>query len=237
MACLQIEWVKKVRDEDVRQRLIDELLSESSGISDLNRMRVLTIQLELLDARRRTLPLDAKSGISTLSAAKIIHVSERIIALVDTSRLAITLSTKLPGGADTEDEARTKLDAAKSRDMLVSALMSKCRALAFQVSADRPAAALADYESAVVQLAKWSDNGSDLALDIEYLLAAVIPLHMGKQEYAHALVALSRWTEKAPMTHTNAADWNTVSALQIRLLDKLGWPLWVDNFKNRLAEE
>ncbi|KAJ1932653.1 hypothetical protein FBU59_006299 [Linderina macrospora] len=234
---MRIGWVKKVKDEGVREQLIEELVSEHSELSDLDRMSVLVAQLELLDTQRHVLPHEASSGITEASAAKIINAADKLAALVDTSNLAIVLSNRQSASVVSEDEARARRDAAKSRNMLASALTSKCRALAFQVSADSSSDALKEYESAVAQLAKWSDTSSNPVPDITHLFAAVIPLHMCKSEYAQALMALSMWTKLAPMTRANAAGWKTVAVLQIQLLAKLGWSAWADNFKNRLFEE
>ncbi|KAJ1940659.1 hypothetical protein EC988_006971, partial [Linderina pennispora] len=240
MRNLKIEWVKKAQDPDVRTELIRQLEAEQA-----NDTQVLAAQLESLDCARRTLPTnEATSKITQETALQIVELADRIVAHTNTSELASTLYGK-PAEDNSDKEERAKAE--KAKKLLVSALTAKCRALAVlavptaNVSSggsdggefvdlaaeEEDERKLASYEAAVKELTRWAGDDSQ---NIEYLMAAVVPLYSTKQQYARALKPVVEWLNTTALTDAAVSEWKTMIDVRNKLVAKLQWSMWARHF-------
>ncbi|KAJ2082275.1 hypothetical protein H4R24_001722 [Coemansia sp. RSA 988] len=249
---VRLEWVKKVKEESVRDELVTELLAEQNSNSatddpDGQRAAVLTAQLETIDCSRTSLPWCEAARLSECAANKVIEIADRIVDLTRPRALTARLYSNQVA-LKSEDEKRLKQQADAAKTQLVGALTSKCRAMAFLVIQGSHSAAASEtsaefvdvaseeqdeeriraYEKAVAELSRWSER-SEHADDASFL-TATLPLHIAKHQFGRALQPVIEWLEKAPLKQSNALERKTMSELRDMLLVKLQWSLWASHF-------
>ncbi|KAJ2793497.1 hypothetical protein H4R20_006523 [Coemansia guatemalensis] len=249
---VRLEWVKKVKEESVRNELVAELLAEQDGNSaiddpDGQRAAVLAAQLETIDCARTSLPWCEAARLSEDGANKAIEIADQIIDLTRSRALTARLYSNQAALKD-EDEKRLKKQADTAKTQLVGALTSKCRAMAFLVTrgslsatASEASAEFVDvaseeqdeerirgYEKAAAELSRWCDKAQQTD-DVPFL-AATLPLHIAKRQFGRALQPVVEWLAKAPLKQSNAVERKTMAELRDMLLAKQQWSLWADHF-------
>ncbi|KAJ2741687.1 hypothetical protein H4S06_005844, partial [Coemansia sp. BCRC 34490] len=253
---LRIAWIRKAKDDGVREQLVGDLLASDDADADF-RAAVLSAQLDALDPARKThLPWSDGARLTADAARSAVGVADRIVEL--TYPLALTVGLlqnqgHQAAGVGDADRRRRLLLAEDARDRLVGALTTKCRALAFLTTqptassrssetsvdfVDVVAASgdgslghwLADYEKAVAELARWT--GEKLQAEDAPFLVATLPLLVAKQSYGRALLSALRWIDGAPLLESNAAERRAMVELRDLLVSQLGWSVWADHLRD-----
>ncbi|KAJ2721392.1 hypothetical protein GGI07_004003 [Coemansia sp. Benny D115] len=256
---VHIDWVKKAKDNAVRDQLVTSLVSESK--TDADKAAVLAAHLESLVAPcKNAMPWSEQVKFTRADATRVIEIADRIYALTYQTALTARLyeSQKEKTASAEDKELKKKADEAKTQ--LVAALTAKCQALSLLAieasfsSADSEASSetsgvlvslsdadeetsatdsslkmVQDYEKAAGQLTQWLNGGK--ADDIGYLLAT-IPVHISKHQYAQALVPVLKWLSKAPLLNSNSGERKSAIELRNQLLGKLQWTQWQDYFQS-----
>ncbi|KAJ1826085.1 hypothetical protein LPJ56_002362 [Coemansia sp. RSA 2599] len=260
---VRIEWIKKAKDDGVRNKLVADLVSASS--SDSDKAAVLSAQLDAIDvASKNSLPWSEQAKFTEAKAKRAVEIADRIVDLTYTTALTSRLYETQQAKTATAEEKELKQKADKAKEQLIAAMTSKCRALAFaatqasfscassessvelvdmaevaaeeDVSSETETApkAVKDYEKAVSQLAQWV-SGSQ-ADEAKHLFATV-PLRVAKHQYGQALQPVLKWLAKAPLLTANAAERKSMTELRDQLLAKLHWTVWTDHYHALSAAE
>ncbi|KAJ1642773.1 hypothetical protein LPJ64_005411, partial [Coemansia asiatica] len=260
---VRIEWIKKTKDDSVREKLVTELISAST--SDSDKAAVLSAQLEAIDvARENSLPWSEHAKFTEAAAKRAVEIADRIVDLTYSTALTSRLYETQQAKTASAEEKELKQKADKAKEQLVAAMTSKCRALAYiatqasfscassessvelvdmaeataeddvSLEADTVPKATKDYERAVAQLAQWV-SGSQ-ADEAKHLFATV-PLHIAKHHYGQALQPVLKWLAKAPLLVANAAERKSMAELRDQLLAKLHWTVWTDHYHALSAAE
>ncbi|KAJ1722431.1 hypothetical protein LPJ53_003157 [Coemansia erecta] len=252
---VRLEWIKKTKDDSVRDKLVADLVAASTD--DSGKATALAAHLESIDiASKNAVPWSEQAKFSKTSAKRAIEIADRLVGLSYSAALTSRLYESQQAKTASAEDKELKQKADKAKDQVVAALRTKCRALAFlatqntlscasseasvefidvsDVSDDSDsdsdvAAHVKDYEKAVSQLAQWvsaSSQGEDAA----YLLATT-PLRIAKHHYAQALQPVLKWLSKAPLLTSNAQERKSMTELRDQLLSKLHWTVWTDYFR------
>ncbi|KAJ1730195.1 hypothetical protein LPJ61_003141 [Coemansia biformis] len=250
---VRLEWVKKAKDESVRDGLVADLVAAASSKSskedaDEELAGVLAAQLEAVDGARTALPWSEAARLSEDAAKRAIEIADQIAGLTYTRALTARLYEN-QADVKSEDDKRLKKQADAARAQLVGALTAKCRARAFlatqgsfSTTASEASADFVDvakeeaneeqareYEKAVVELARWTET-KQRAEDAKFLLATA-PLHIARHHYGRALRPVLEWLQKAPLQQANAAERRSMAELRDLLLARLQWAPWSDHFR------
>ncbi|KAJ2615482.1 hypothetical protein H4S08_001217 [Coemansia sp. RSA 1365] len=250
---VRLEWVKKVKEESVREKLVAVLLTELNNngkIDDLDGQRaaVLAAQLEAIDCVHTALPWCAAAGLNENAANKAIKIADVIVALTHSRALNARLySNQAAVKSENEKKLMQQLETAKTQ--LVGALTSKCRAVAFLVtrgllpdtateasagivnaaSEEQKAEHIRSYEKAAAELSRWTERAQQTT-GVSFLVAT-LPLHIAKRQFGRALLPVVEWLAKAPLKHSNASERKTMVELRGILLTMQKWFMWVDHFR------
>ncbi|KAJ2556380.1 hypothetical protein EV175_002046 [Coemansia sp. RSA 1933] len=255
---LRIGWIKKAKDDSVRDQLISDLLasekrSDAATEEEVNEAQaaVLSAQLDTLDAMRKTqLPWSEAAKLTTERAGRAVEVADRIVSLTFSQALTSRLYENQTAQTSDEDKRQKKL-AETAKERLVSALTTKCRSLAFLTTQAMAASSKASetsaefidvispcedagdrlpaYEKAVADLTKWVTERQQS--DDAAFLMATLPLHIAKEHYGRALQCVMKWIGKAPLLESNATERKAMFELRDLLAAKLGWTVWTDHFR------
>ncbi|KAJ2497800.1 hypothetical protein GGI11_008096, partial [Coemansia sp. RSA 2049] len=186
---LRIGWIRKAKDDGVREQLVGDLLASDGADADADfRAAVLSAQLDALDPARKThLPWSDGARLTAEAARSAVGVADRIVEL--TYPLALTVGllqnqSHQAAGVGDADRRRRKQLAEAARDRLVGALTTKCRALAFLTT--QPTASSRSSETSVdfVDVVSASGDGSGGGGGGGHWLA----------DYEKAVADLTRWT-------------------------------------------
>ncbi|KAJ2845781.1 hypothetical protein GGI22_006444 [Coemansia erecta] len=254
---LRIGWIKKAKDEGVREQLISDLLASEKRSDATNDGRdemqasVLSAQLDALDSMRKTqLPWSDAAKLTAERAKLAVEVADRIVSLTYTQALTGRLYENQQAALTSDEDKRQKKLAETAKERLVNALTTKCRSLAFLTTQAMPSSRSSEtsaefiemispcedsddrlpvYEIAVSDLTKWTSEKQQ-ADDAAFLMA-MLPLHIAKQHYGRALQCAVKWIGKAPLLESNAAERKAMAELRDMLVAKLGWTVWMDHFR------
>ncbi|KAJ2507121.1 hypothetical protein H4217_008874 [Coemansia sp. RSA 1939] len=184
MRSLRIAWIRKAKDDGVREQLVSDLLAsdvlaggapedggDDGGREERRRdadndfrAAVLSAQLDALDPARRThLPWSDGAKLTAEAARSAVGVADRIVELTYplalTARLHQNQNHQAAGVSDADRRRRKLAEAA--RDRLVGALTAKCRALAFLTT--QPTASSRSSETSVdfIDVVSASEDGGE----------------------------------------------------------------------------
>ncbi|KAJ2368875.1 hypothetical protein IW150_005296 [Coemansia sp. RSA 2607] len=252
---VRLEWIKKTKDDSVRDKLVADLIAGSAD--DSEKAAVLAAQLESIDiASKNTVPWSEQAKFSKTSAKRAVELADRLVGLSYSTALTSRLYESQQAKTASAEDKELKQKADKAKDQVVAALRAKCRALAFLATQNTISCAsseasvefidvtdasddsdldsdvavhVKDYEKAVSQLVQWVPASSQ-SEDAAYLLATT-PLHIAKHNYAQALQPVLKWLSKAPLLASNAQERKSMTELRDQLLSKLHWTIWTEYFR------
>ncbi|KAI9505484.1 subtilase family-domain-containing protein [Coemansia spiralis] len=245
---LRIDWIKRAKDDEVREQLVTELLSlaNNSESKDEERAAVLSAQLDTLDSARKTqLPWNEGAKMSNERAKQALEIADRIISLTQGQ----ALTARLYENASSEEDKRLKRQSETAKGQLVIALTTRCRALAFLTTQAAGSTASSEasvefvdvvpgeegeertsaYEKAVGNLKRWTSEKQQT--DDAWFLMATMPLLIAKQKYGQALQSVLKWLSKAPLLTSNTSERKAMMELRDVLVGKLRWTIWADHFR------
>ncbi|KAJ2723445.1 hypothetical protein GGI07_002647 [Coemansia sp. Benny D115] len=163
---VRIDWVKKAKDNAVRDQLVTSLVSESK--TDADKAAVLAAHLESLVAPcKNAMPWSEQVKFTRADATRVIEIADRIYALTYQAALTACLyeSQKEKPASAEDKELKKKADEAKTQ--FVAALTAKCQAFSL-LAIEEPAPSTrpeADIDADPnTSLNHNSDTGSDASV-------------------------------------------------------------------------
>ena len=233
---LEIEWLKKIKNDEQRNELVVRLEKEHGLF-----LPFLIARLEVAGDKFEK----AEKNISEEILNNVQNSVEAILSVIDTKELAIYLGlqTDLVAGGETAKNKKKEMDSQKSAVIL--SLLWKSRILRQRVvtlealeqpdSSEKMESLMNDFDASLCQLAQWLT--SPPTSDGKYLSLWVWRLRQ-KGMLGAALKAINKYIgdTKNLASAKDGSDENSVDAplkvwknlVQVKseILEELGWELW-----------
>jgi tripeptidyl-peptidase-2 len=220
---LEISWIKKLKNEEVKKTLITRLETENPNHIPTHRAH--------LDAIFKKLEgMDSNTQERVDLARSVIQVADRIIGLISESDLAIHFGLYRDNTTAKEKEHSKLKD--QEKDALIYAYTCKSAALKDLLILSEPMElslmeneSFEEFKKSITTLNQWL--GEKSFLNARYLIAWTWD-QQKKGNYALALKQVSKFLKESRKT-VDTEDvklWKKVHSLKIELYSNLNWSLW-----------